>query len=146
MNDYTINQVAMMTGFTTRTLRNYIKMGILVGDKEDGIWKFSSEDFENFISNPNVAPSLKSKRNAQVFDFLTNDTKKENHICTIMDLYIEEEEYKEVAEFFCKVMNSGKVPCTQYSMQRKGNNTRIILSGPEDVITSIMDQYNKEMK
>ena len=146
MNDYTINQVAMMTGFTTRTLRNYIKMGILVGDKEDGIWKFSSEDFENFISNPNVAPSLKSKRNAQVFDFLTNDTKKENYICTIMDLYIEEEEYKEVAEFFCKVMNSGKVPCTQYSMQRKGNNTRIILSGPEDVITSIMDQYNKEMK
>lgn len=121
-------------------------MGILVGDKEDGIWKFSSEDFEKFISNPNVAPSLKSKRNAQVFDFLTNDTKKENHICTIMDLYIEEEEYKEVAEFFCKVMNSGKVPCTQYSMQRKGNNVRIILSGPEDVITNIMDQYNKEMK
>ena len=28
-------------------------------------------------SNPNAVPSLKSKRNAQVFDFLTNDTKKE---------------------------------------------------------------------
>lgn len=146
MNDYTINQLAMMTGFTTRTLRNYIKMGILVGDKEDGIWKFSTEDLEKFISDPNVASSLKSKKNAQVFDFLTNDTKKENHICTIMDLYIEDEEFKEVSEFFCRVMNSGKVQCTQYSMQRKGNNVRIILTGPEDVITSIMDQYNEEMK
>lgn len=33
MESYTINEVAAMTGFSTRTLRNYINMGILNGEK-----------------------------------------------------------------------------------------------------------------
>ena len=38
---YTLNEVAMMTGLNTRTLRNYLKMDVLKGEKIDGIWKFS---------------------------------------------------------------------------------------------------------
>ena len=44
MENYTINDIAMMTGLTTRTIRNYIKLGILNGEKEDGVWRFSAED------------------------------------------------------------------------------------------------------
>lgn len=55
MESYTINEVAAMTGFSTRTLRNYINMGILNGEKTDGVWKFTPDDFIDFISDTNVA-------------------------------------------------------------------------------------------
>lgn len=41
---YTLNEVAMMTGLTTRTLRNYLKMNVLKGEKLDGIWNFTEEE------------------------------------------------------------------------------------------------------
>ncbi|MDE6128623.1 MAG: helix-turn-helix domain-containing protein [Lachnospiraceae bacterium] len=59
MRYYTMNEAAMMTGFTTRTLRNYISAEILDGEKMEGVWKFSAEDFINFISNPNVTSGSK---------------------------------------------------------------------------------------
>ena len=33
MENYDINQLALITGFTTRTLRNHINMGLLEGDR-----------------------------------------------------------------------------------------------------------------
>ena len=33
---YTLNDLALMTGFTTRTLRNYLTQGLLKGKKENG--------------------------------------------------------------------------------------------------------------
>ena len=82
---YTLNQVAMMTGLTTRTLRNYIKMDILKGEKIDGIWNFSEEEFAEFIQNPYVKPSIQAKNKAIVFDFLAQNEKRTNEICTIID-------------------------------------------------------------
>ena len=41
---YTLNEVAVMSGLTTRTLRNYMKMGILKGKMLEGIWKFGEEE------------------------------------------------------------------------------------------------------
>lgn len=81
MRLFTINEVAMMTGFTTRTLRNYISVGILEGEKIEGVWKFSVDNFTNFISNPNVISGIKSKMNAQALDFLA-DNKNRNQTAT----------------------------------------------------------------
>ena len=35
---YNLNQLALMTGLSTRTLRNDLATGILEGEKEDGMW------------------------------------------------------------------------------------------------------------
>ena len=37
MEKYNLNDLAMMTGFTTRTLRNYLNQGLLEGEKENGV-------------------------------------------------------------------------------------------------------------
>lgn len=142
MRLFTINEVAMMTGFTTRTLRNYISAGILEGEKTEGVWKFSVDDFTNFISNPNVISGIKSKMNAQALDFLADDKKRENYICTILDFYVDDEESAEISDFFCEQMNcSTPKNSSQFSLQRNGRNTRVILSGPEDIISEIMHNY-----
>ena len=41
---YTIEDMAVFTGLTDRTLRNYLNEGRLTGEKVDGAWRFSPED------------------------------------------------------------------------------------------------------
>ena len=86
---YNINELAVISGFTTRSLRNYISMGYLKGEKIDGIWQFTAEEIGEFLSNPNVAPGIKSKTNAVVYDFMADTEKKTNKICSIFDFVME---------------------------------------------------------
>lgn len=141
MRYYTMNEVAMMTGFTTRTLRNYISAGILDGEKMEGVWKFSVDDFINFISDPNVTSGIKSKINAQTFDFLADEKKKENYICTILDFYVDDEESAEISDFFSNQMNGSPKDGARFSLYKNGRNMRVTLTGPEDIISDIMHNY-----
>lgn len=141
MKTYTINEIAMMTGFTTRSLRNYIRAGLLEGEKADGVWRFTPEDFSNFICNPSINSGIKSKHQSQVLDFLIQDTKKENQICTVLDFYVSDEESAELSDFFCNQMNAVSESATKFSLQRNGQNTRIILTGPELIVSDILCHY-----
>ena len=49
-NYYSINELAVISGFTTRSLRSFISMGHLKGEKIDGIWQFTPEEIEAFLS------------------------------------------------------------------------------------------------
>ena len=91
-NFYTINEVATMTGLTTRTIRNYLKSGLINGEKINGIWMFSPEDFNAMLNNPAIKPSIQAKNNSVVYDFIADDRKKVNKICTILDLHVEDNE------------------------------------------------------
>lgn len=141
MENYTINEVAMMTGLTTRTLRNYIKLDILKGEKTDGIWKFTAEEISDFISDPNVKPSIQAKKKSVIFDFLAADKKKVNEMCTILDLYIDEEESEDVSAFFCQRISKCESGNIKFTYERNGKNTRIILSGYEDAVMEMLNAY-----
>ena len=137
---YNLNEVAMITGLTTRTLRNYLKMDLLKGEKIDGNWSFTEEELDTFISNPAVKQAIKTKRNAIVYDFLSDPFKKVNRICTIMDLPVSEAEALETAKFFCGLVNSNGSDITFTYNQEKGF-ARFILSGSEDQVTDFMKAY-----
>ena len=137
MKYYTINQVATMTGLTTRTLRNYINSGVLNGEKIEGVWQFSEEDLSAMVSNPMVKPSIQAKHKGVVFDFLAEEKKRVNEICMILDLHVSHEEAEEVSEFFCSEINRiGDNVVFKYEYDN--GNARVILSGPEDSVAQIM--------
>ena len=138
---YTLNEVAMMTGLNTRTLRNYLKMDVLKGEKIDGIWKFSECEFSDFISNPYVKPSLQAKSKAIVFDFLNEKEKQLNEICTILDLHVDLTESDEISEFFCTERNKRPDEKITFSFERNGAYTRVILRGYEDTVMEILNAY-----
>ena len=138
---YTLNEVAMMTGLNTRTLRNYLKMDVLKGEKIDGIWKFSECEFSDFISNPYVKPSLQAKSKAIVFDFLNEKEKQLNEICTILDLHVDLTESDEISEFFCTERNKRPEEKITFSFERNGAYTRVILRGYEDTVMEILNAY-----
>ena len=89
MEWYTLNDIATMTRLTTRTLRNYLRMGLLAGEKVDGIWRFSEEQLWEFMDNPSVRQGMHAKQNAIVTDFLLMGGRKENRTCVILDFFME---------------------------------------------------------
>ena len=58
---YNMNQVAMITGLTTRTLRNHLKQGLLKGEKIEGNWSFSEEELDEYFTEPSVRQAILAK-------------------------------------------------------------------------------------
>lgn len=136
---YTINDLVMMTDLSDRTLRNYIKMGFLDGKKTDGVWRFTNEDVERFFSNETVKFSLKTKRNAIVYDFLADRHKKSAEVCVILDDCADDVRAEEISRFFCDEINqddaAGKI---KFSFERAGQNVRIILRGDAERVYELV--------
>ena len=143
MESYTMNDIASMTGLTTRTLRNYLKSGILCGEKEDGVWKFSEEQFAAFIEHPAVKPGIRAKRQSIVYDFLMADKKKESQTCVILDIPAEHDTAGKVAEFFCNRIKEQTEDNVRFGFEWHKKNVRVILSGPENLVREIMECYYK---
>ena len=139
---YTINEVAVMTGFTTRSLRLFIQQGFLEGEKIDGKWSFTVEQLEAFISNPNIKAGIKSNNNALVYDLLADFEKSESKTCIILDIHISSnEEFEEISTFFCTAMSDENVSASKMKLERQNNSVRLIISGPEDFIADVMKKW-----
>jgi len=61
---YSIKDLSMISGLTDRTLRNCLKIGILVGEKSEGVWQFSDEQIGESLDNNYVKAAIKTKRNS----------------------------------------------------------------------------------
>lgn len=137
---YLISHLTLITGLSDRTIRNYIASGILKGEKINGIWHFTPEEVDAFIKNPAVRPSIVAKNNSVVYDFMLNDSKKEEETCVILDL--PKCDIKETAEFFCYCISNGDYKDINFSFDGNYKTPRIILRGkPSDVFGLIGDYY-----
>lgn len=142
-NYYNIKAVTMITGLTDRTIRNYISLGVLEGEKINGMWHFAPEQVEAFIRHPAVRPSIQAKNNAVVYDFLLNTARKEPAICIILDL--PDCVPKETAEFFMYAINNGtEWRNLEFSFDATYKTPRIILKGPAQQIMSLVNRYYKQ--
>lgn len=140
---YNINDLAMMTGLTTRTLRNYIKLGVLGGEKIDGSWRFTDEEVDAFFANEGVKQSLRAHRHAAVYDFLADTAKKANRACLILDFAVSDEEGEEISTFFCNKVNADGTDVT-FSYSHDRGLSRVILSGSEDSVAEIARAYYRD--
>lgn len=137
---YSINQMAMITGLTTRTLRTHLKNGLLKGEKADGNWRFSDQDIDEYLSEPSVRQTISARQNAVIYDFLSDPFKRGNRICTIMDFPVPMEEALEIARFF------GEEICREghdieFRFINEKNCARFILAGAEDAVAGLVRAY-----
>ena len=99
---YTMQDVAAMTGLTTRTLRSYQQQGFLRGEKENGVWRFTDEALEGFFQNPAVLPAIRARQHSIVYDFVLQNRKPRDELCAVWDLRTEDSEA--VSAFLCREM------------------------------------------
>lgn len=143
---YSIDDIAVMTMLSTRTIRNYIKSGFLVGDKPNGNWKFSSENVGLFLENENVKSSIFAKKNGIVYDFLIDNKKREDKVCSIYDCFVKS---SKVAEDICKNMldlvNSDVYEGIKFSyhFEEKNMMVRIIITGKMNQVTELINTFSK---
>ena len=137
---YNLNDIAEMTGFTTRTLRNYLNQGLLKGSKSNGVWQFTAEEVGKFFSEPYVKEGLKIKRTSAVFDFLADTKKKSERSCVILDIPCELKKANALSAFFCEQMDQASD--TVFSFGWDNSMARVILSGAADQIGKIMAAYS----
>ena len=137
---FSINDVAMITGLSTRTIRTYITMGFLSGEKIDGAWVFTPEQVQAFTENKAVQPSIRAKKNAIVFDFLGAKPYNNDKMCIILDLGASEALGATV--FFCEKISACSPEAElRFASDPVGTGVRIILSGSPKDVMSLMNQY-----
>jgi len=137
---YTIDDLAIMTGLTTRTLRNYIKNGVLRGEKAGGKWRFTLEDYAAFLDDPAVRQTLRARANAVVSDFLADTAKKSDAACVILDFAATDEEGERIADFFCDGAN--RFAGVKFSYSRRRGVSRVILTGDRARVTELAAAYD----
>ena len=79
---YTIEDVAQMTGLSSRTIRTYRKMGLLEGALQGNTWTFTPEQVGKLLNEPYVQGAIEAKRNAIWTGFLQDTGKQVPSLCT----------------------------------------------------------------
>ena len=136
---YTLGHLSQITGLTDRTLRTYLKNGILEGEKINGIWHFTEEQLDAFLRHPTVRPSIQAKNNAIVYDFMLDTKKPEPRACVILDL--PGLDRIAAGKFFCDAICYGDFRDLRFSLDAVGT-PRVILSGPAEHILDLVNSYN----
>ena len=139
---YTINHVALMSGLSSRTIRNYMKMGFMEGEMLNGVWHFSAEEVGRLFANPNVAPAIRAKKNALIFDFLADDYKQRDEMCTVIDERATLEEANAISAFFCDAINRDWSGVIRFGFSFNEGRVRVILTGPRDAVLQLLQSYD----
>ena len=139
---YDLNDLSMMTGFTTRTLRNHIDKGLLKGTKDEGVWHFSDEDIDRYFNEPFVKEGLRIKYNSVVFDHLAASPSDKPTACVILDIPCNVIEANRISAFFCQKMK--EAADVRFNFRHDKGIARLILAGDEKQVSWIIDAWHEE--
>ena len=137
---YTIEQLSAFTGFTTRSLRNYLARGTLGGEKENGAWRFTGEDVGAFFRQPQVVRHLRAQRRALATELLAAPPRNEDRMCAILCLARGRADGRAIADFFCACVADGARD-VEFSYGRDLGGDRFVLLGRAEQVERILKRY-----
>ena len=138
---YTIPDIAQMTGLNERTIRSYLANGQLQGEKVDGAWRFTAEQFSDFLVQDMVRSSVQAKANAIVYDFLITSRRQEPAACLILDQPVADGGEPALREKLAERVNALGL---RWAYQYQDGQARSILSGPPQALAEILSSYKDE--
>jgi len=139
-DSYTIADIVEITGLSDRTIRSYISQKVLEGEKIEGAWRFTPEQLSTFMNDRNVLPGIRAKKNAIIYDFLSDTHRREQELCLMVDL--PGVDSRAVSLFFCDTINDGGYESIRFSFDSLGGQTpRVILKGKPDQVLGLMQRF-----
>lgn len=102
---FTVADVANMTSMSDRTIRNYLRDGLLAGRKVGGQWRFTMQDIERFLRQGEITTAVEKQQRAAVLDFIDGVNPKmscERQACMVVDLYVSKEDGETYNEKICE--------------------------------------------
>ena len=147
---YTVDDVAKMFGLTSRTIRTYIKNGLLQGTKVGGQWRFTEEDLGKLLKTDEHAKVMKKNVQLQLNSFINSSYEGkcgETNICTIIDHFADSDTITKLSKELIAVINTGEYSGAKFNFESlpSQNKARFILYGSADYIeksVAIVKQYS----
>ena len=109
---YSVEEVAEMTAVTTRTIRNYLRKGVLTGTKIGGQWRFRQEDIMHMFNQEKNASDFRETSSRIVRDFLGGQYKpfsELDSICTVADVACTKEQAKAMSKTLCELWKQADI-------------------------------------
>jgi len=82
---YTVEDVAQMTGLTSRTIRNYLADGRLTGRKVGAQWRFTEENISAIFTEADARKPVRSAAVDEVQNFLKPQSRSSVTVCSVVD-------------------------------------------------------------
>lgn len=148
---YTVDDIAKMTGLTSRTIRNYLKNGSLEGKKIGGQWRFTKKNIEKLFESSNTVKDIQSSNRREVVDFVegkNNVIKGEIQVCTVIDYYGSKDKAKEISDKMIVIIdnytdNQQTDLKFNYTFDGKESKVRFTLLGNPTFIIDCLKLFNE---
>jgi len=145
---YTVDDVAEFTNLTSRTIRNYLKDGILKGHKIGGQWRFTMENINELLASSTSKNANQAQSNQFLSDFISGvniDITGELQICTVADYYCKRiEDAALLNAELTKIQEFIAEPEAKYFYyyDAREQKARYTFFGTPDIISSYLEQLN----
>lgn len=146
---YTVADVAEITGLTSRTIRNYLRDGILHGRKIGVQWRFTEQDIEKLFSETGCSQDMTMSQADLVSEFTENEDKQTKESCLIMDIpYLTEEQTQEYTNEVQQILDVLKIEDMQFAYEYFGEDKvlRMVLKGRTEDVQKAMTRIEKGFK
>ncbi|MEX6703187.1 helix-turn-helix domain-containing protein [Peribacillus frigoritolerans] len=145
-NLYTVDDVAKMTGLTSRTIHNYIRDGKLQGKKVGVQWRFTEENIDELFKDKKVENDVMDSRNTIVLEFLEKKDRHIPEICSVIDYPAQE---RNLADTLCKKLldfvntfQENEAPKFSYQYIEKQRVARFIVIGEIQQVNELIKLVN----
>ncbi|MCM1192751.1 MAG: MerR family transcriptional regulator [Butyrivibrio sp.] len=141
---YNLSELALMTGYSTRSLRTFYKQGLLPGTITAGKYSFSEEDVERFMARPFIASGMKTKTRMQVCHFLEEEHTRRPATCLIHD-EPGKERADQLNDILLEYINRERPEGFTYNylFDEKKETARFIIIGPARVVAAVLEKIGK---
>lgn len=140
---YTVEDIARMTALTTRTIRNYLRNGTLKGRKIGGQWRFTPSDIQALLERGEVITEMRAIQRQSVLDFIdgvNTGVHGTMQICTIVDLYIPQEEAARKSDALCALVNASQGESLTYHydyLEAEGKARYVLFASPDFLMAAL---------
>ncbi|HHY69020.1 MAG TPA: helix-turn-helix domain-containing protein [Firmicutes bacterium] len=136
---YTVKDVALMTGLTERTIRNYIKNGKLQGKKIGAQWRFTEDDIKKLFEDVTVTNNVTQNNHDRVFEFLKRDPKPNTGAVIINVPVAAENELEAKVQEVIELVNRSENIEFSFQYLREARIAQFILIGNVNTIHQFME-------
>ena len=143
---YSVEEIAQMTSVTTRTIRNYLRNGILKGKKIGGQWRFSLEDIEAMINQTNGTSLENSRRIVRDFlDGVYASFPQSISVCTMADVPCSKEKAEQLSKTLCDLWNQQTAHgAFRYDYLEDVQTARYTLLAPLELVQTALAVLQRE--
>lgn len=143
---YSVEEIAQMTSVTTRTIRNYLRNGILKGRKIGGQWRFSLEDVEDMMNQSGNASRENSTRIVRDFiDSVYTPFPQSISVCTLADVPCSKEKAEQMSKTLCELWNQKNACGTfRYDYLDDAQTARYTFIAPMDSVQTALAVLQRE--